>query len=435
MAQALITINGTAGSNDDLPIGLPVLLSNQDSGGEFFYFWEILDQPPGPVDSIIPNNIRDTSFTPNKEGSYLIQLTVNNNTDITNRAVAAVRFLKTRERAPAAQEQTEVDTAKGWADATNSWFSSLNNSVADPGIVIGVAGEPFAAGNIVRISPISGFSTLKSGLPGEEIVPQFALASGDDFYTAPLFLFIGTNTGATTAISGDVIRARLWGLFTTTLPFSAAIGDAVYVSPDGDFRGDFTTTDAPRCVGYVVGEVFLGVYAVYFNGLMPSSAALDLLLTNPGSVGLSPSNAIRLINDSNVLKASVNGSAYAPIAGGGTSEFDLGVYFLGQPDANEVILRYTFNQSVDFDANFLGSHGTAEDVATVIDAEFNIIKDDGVSETVVGTLNYGPGDANASFNAGSPVSFLAGESLKIVGPFSINPTLSGISINLKGTRV
>ena len=436
MAQALITINGTVGSNDDLPINVSVLLSNVDSGGEDFYFWEILDQPPGPADAITPNNIKSPSFTPKKEGSYLIQLTVNNNVDLANRAIAAVRFLKTRERAPAAQEQTEVDTTKGWGDATNDWFSRLDNFIADPGVIVGVAEGALVVGNIVRLSPVSGFSVLKSGLPGEEIVPRFSLVSGDDLYTGPVFLFIGTASGSTTAISGDVVRARLFGMYFTTLPFGVSVGDTLYVRPDGEFRQDVTTIDAPRPVAFVVGEVSLGVYALYYNGLMATSAAIDLVSANTGSLGPAPANTIRLVNDSSVLKVSVDGSAYTPISSGVDTEFDLGMYFLGQPLSGEVVLRYTFNQDIEFPVGFAGSHGTAEDIATVTDMEFSVVKDDGVTETTIGAVLFGPGDLNATFDLPVAVTFFTGETIKLVLTTAVpDPTLSGLAINLKGTKL
>ena len=436
MAQALITIDGTPGSNDDLTIGATVLLSNQDSGGEFSYFWQILDQPPGPADLIIPNDIRDTSFTPRKEGSYLIQLTVNNNTDIVNRAIAAVRFIKTRERAPAAQEQTEVDTAKGWGDATNDWFARLNDSISDPGVVIGVAGSSLSYGDIIGLAALGPSATLKPGLPGEEVVPQFSIVSGDNLNTVPVFVFVGTSSGSSSAIAGDVIKARLFGLLLTSLSYTPVVGSAVYVGASGELVGDFTTVDAPRLVGYVVGEPTAGTYAIYFNGMMSMSATMELLSANTSAIGVAPANTIRLVNDANVLKYSANGSPYTEISGGSGSgsEFDLGVYFLGKPDSEDLILRYTFNQEVTFPIDLVGSHATVEIPSGTIDTELSIIYDDGVSETTIGSINYGPAAINASFSLSSETTFAIGDTIKIVAPTTPDSDISGISINLKGTR-
>ena len=435
MAQALITINGVPGSNDDLPIGTPVFLSNVDSTGEFFYFWEILDQPPGPADSIIPNNIRDTSFTPNKEGSYLIQLTVNPNSPIVNRAIAAVRFLKTRERAPAAQEQTEVDTAKGWGDATNNWFARLNDSIADPGIVVGVSASNLSYGDIVSLTLLGSEAILKPGLPGEEVVTTFVKVSGDDAIQDAVFVFIGTSAGSTTAIPGDIIRVKLFGLFLTSLPFLPAPGAKLYLGANGTFIDNFTLVNAPRIVGRFVGQPIPGTHAIYFNGMTQLSAYFDLLTVDIPSLGLAPANTIRLVNDANILKYSANGGPYTEISGSGSSNFDLGVYFFGKPESEDIILRYTFNQDISFDIDFVGSHATVEVPSSTVDTELSVIKDDGVTETIIGTILYGPADINATLTLSSVTVFAAGETIKIVAPISPDADISGISINLKGTRV
>ena len=106
MPAAAIQINGVLGPEDDLPLGAPVQLSNQDTGGEVSYAWQILDRPEGSAAVLTNPAIENPLFTPDVEGTYLLRLTVNATTatEAIDTQVAAVRFLKTDQRAPAAGE-------------------------------------------------------------------------------------------------------------------------------------------------------------------------------------------------------------------------------------------------------------------------------------------------------------------------------------------
>src|SRR5262245_63840027 len=100
MTQALITINGSPGADIDLPIDTLVQLNNTGTGGELTYKWSIVSQPPGTLDALSATNIQNPTFTPKKEGSYLIQLIVNESlgTEKRDRTIAAVRHIKSNSR-------------------------------------------------------------------------------------------------------------------------------------------------------------------------------------------------------------------------------------------------------------------------------------------------------------------------------------------------
>src|SRR3990172_13081551 len=124
MASAEIEINGVAGSEEDLELGVEVTLTNVDDTGVTDWLWELLDIPTGSI-AVLADETTDTAtFTPDVEGSYLIKLTVNTNED-TDTAIAAVKTLRNRIRIPAAGERTETSATRGWAEARNAAIARL----------------------------------------------------------------------------------------------------------------------------------------------------------------------------------------------------------------------------------------------------------------------------------------------------------------------
>jgi len=235
MPQALIKINGVAGSDTDLPINTLVQLDNQNTGGEVSYLWAILDQPPGTADVLSSTTIQNPTFTPKKEGTYLIKLIVNLAlpTEQTNSVVAAIRQLKDRERVPAAGETTEADTSDGWAVANNSNLRTLDSFKADPAIfvAIDVAGG-LGAGSIIKINSAT---TIKVGLPGQEIVPgaTVALATSLSDTYQPLAYVIGSVTGGAGPFAANTLfRARFFGM-QGPIVGAPVLGADVFLSDTG----------------------------------------------------------------------------------------------------------------------------------------------------------------------------------------------------------
>lgn len=171
MPQALIKVNAVVGSNTDLPINVLVALDNQNTGGELTYRWAMLDEPPGALDALSSLVIQAPTFTPKKEGTYLLELVVNEflPTEARDRVVCAVRQVKTNFRVPAAGEDTEADASDGWATSVDVMLRAFDAVRADPGLFIAkVEGTPIPSlvrGNLVRFSTSE---LLLSGLPGEQ---------------------------------------------------------------------------------------------------------------------------------------------------------------------------------------------------------------------------------------------------------------------------
>lgn len=261
-----MTINAVPGSNTNLPIDTIVQLDNQNSGGEITYTWSILDQPPGAADALSSVSVQNPFFTPKKEGSYLIRLIVNQGlpTEQEDRVIAAIQQVKTLERIPAAGETTEADSSDGWATATNSYLRRIDTLLGDPGVFVGVnaSGGVLTRGDVCRAT---ASSVIKTGLPGQEIVPGFskalatALASVDE----PLVVCDGAVSGAPSVANGGLMKVRFLGRYAGNTGGVAAVGDPIYVSDTG------TMSLTPGTVKRKLGSAMTAgaTYDVWFAGM------------------------------------------------------------------------------------------------------------------------------------------------------------------------
>lgn len=289
MSQAKIEINTAAGSDVDLPINTLVQLSNGDIGDETSYAWAILDQPAGAADALSSAMIENPTFTPKKEGTYLIQLIVDLGlpTEDRDTAVAGIRQLKTRIRVPAAGETTEESTSRGWAVEVNEILQLVDSLKADPGVqVCQVAGAGVALYDVVRFV---GHATIKSGLPGEEkvLTVDEALATLVTNVDEPLGLVIGVVDGSPIGV-GSLVYVRRFGLqLNVPIATAPSVGIPLYVSNAGVLTG--TPGTVQRLVGRVVSVPGPPLVAdVYFDG-----AIFDF----QGSVTLSNNNPSTIVPD------------------------------------------------------------------------------------------------------------------------------------------
>lgn len=266
MPSATILVNGTPGSNDALPINALVQLNNQNTGGEVSYLWELLDQPDGAADALSATTLQNPTLTPRKEGSYLLRLTVNLGlpSQAISTAVAAIRHLRTNERAPAAFEVFEVDAARGWKTAADRWLNRLNVAATDANVVacaLPSSGVP-ALGDVVAFA---GVGLIKSGLPGQEILPLVQVApatSAPTMRSQHLGVVVGTPTGAPPAANGVALVRRV-GLLELPYAGSPSVGDLVFVSDAN--RPSLSPGTNSRVIGKVVA-VSGGNYQVFADG-------------------------------------------------------------------------------------------------------------------------------------------------------------------------
>jgi PKD repeat protein len=280
MPSANIQINGVAASDDDLPINTIVQLNNVNTGGETSYLWEILDQPEGTADVVSSATIQNPTFTPKKEGSYLIRLTVNQGggDQVVNTKIAAVRQLKSNERVPSAFEVLEVDSAKGWKTATNRLLSRADDALADSNLIVCVNSATLTA-TVGDIVSFTGISTIKSGLPGEETVltaSQASASSAAPMRSSMLGIVVATPSGAATS-AGTLLIVRVRGLVETSVLIGGtpAIGDLVWVGDNS--RPSLTPGTNPRLVGKIVLVNATQSYRFVIDGSLAIGARTDAL--------------------------------------------------------------------------------------------------------------------------------------------------------------
>lgn len=274
MPQAQITINGFPVSNDDLPINVVVALNNNNIGGELTYNWSILDQPPGAADALSSAVIQNPTFTPKKEGTYLLKLVVNLAlpSEVSDIKIVGIRQLKTRERVPAAGETTE-DGTRGWADPGGAFLQLVDKTAADPGVLTAVVETGAPNVNIANVVRASSTEVLKSGLPGQENVVGVRTTTAAVFANIDqmLALCIGAVDGsAGPYVPGTLIRVRVFGL-RTGLTGVPVVGDPVYVSDAGTIA--LVPGTNTRQIGNVTRASF-GTYDVFIDGTYGATVGL-----------------------------------------------------------------------------------------------------------------------------------------------------------------
>lgn len=270
MPSAAIEINAVVGSNPPngtaLVVGAVVQLSNADTGGELTYLWEWLDRPEGSLSAFSNPAIENPTFTADSEGTYLIKLTVNRTLpdEVVNTEIAAVKQLKSAIRIPAAAETDEESTTRGWAEDVNRAMKMVDTLRGDPGFMTGLSAGVESMGHVLYIS---GMSTLKAGLPGQELVPTFtsALGSSTTHTDLPLWVFTGKVGGGTSTIANDLLFARMSGVVGPLALGAGVAGDPVYLT-DAGIMSTTVGTYARRCGTIVL--VSGADYYVHFNGAL-----------------------------------------------------------------------------------------------------------------------------------------------------------------------
>lgn len=261
MPTVAIRINGAAaGPNLDLPINTLVTLTNNDNTGVTTWNWSFITRPEGSAAAIASASSATSTFTPDVEGTYLIQLVVNQAlvTQASGRTVAAVLFVKTRQRAPAGREATEADATLGWSLANNRVLKQVTDVAADPMQVVAViSGE---SGHAVwtkgDVAAANGTSLIKTGLPGQERLMRVDLVFSDpasEWEHRPLFVFERAVSGAGTAAPGQLAVFRHVGLIqdVSDAPNTPVVDDIVYLDDNG--RLSTVAGGITRILGRVVG--------------------------------------------------------------------------------------------------------------------------------------------------------------------------------------
>jgi len=118
--------NQVSQSRDDLVLNQVVTLLNQHDANVVSCLWQLIDKPQGSSASLSSATSPTTTFTPDVVGTYLIKLTVNNGQAVDQKG-AAVKTANLHYRIPAASEDGEFDSVRGWATAVDFAFQKLDD--------------------------------------------------------------------------------------------------------------------------------------------------------------------------------------------------------------------------------------------------------------------------------------------------------------------
>jgi hypothetical protein len=235
MATANIRINGTPPPTT-LGFSASVSLSNFDNSGVTAWLWTLLDRPVGSAAVLTTPTMAASTFTADKEGTYLIRLSVNNN-ESTDTAIAAVLNTLTGIRIPAAQERLEA-SSRGWAESLNNILISYEEELRMGRIISVLSPGAIAVGTPVRVT---GEWTMPSG----QKLPLIAVADASVASRLPAIgVVIESAIG-----SGVVIGVRTFGGLTeySIDTSTISVGDPIYLSDSGYL------SVAPDTIPYIIG--------------------------------------------------------------------------------------------------------------------------------------------------------------------------------------
>lgn len=307
------------GSRDDLVLGTPVVLSNQNNAGITSWVWQLIDKPAGSTAVLSTPTASTSGFTPDVDGTYLVKLSVNNGllSAASATAGAAIKTTNLHYRIPAAQEEEEFDLTRGWAGAVNDALQKLDDGYAAvTGSLSGYALDSAVVHKTGNES-IDGYKTFTS-----------IVLSDNGFDTATA---TSLNIGEVNATGGTV------GNGGTTGTFNWGINGAILYSQNGS---NSVTVD--NSFVNVVGNTILnGNVSILQNidTFGPSSfiigagSAIDVRLARPGILthvygDLTVDGTFVLdgytINPSGAASGQAlvyNGSAFVPqaVSGGGVT--------------------------------------------------------------------------------------------------------------------
>lgn len=321
MARAQIKINGTDSRFTVVTIGGVVSLSNDDSGGETTYAWQVVDQPEGTTDALSATNVRDVTITPTKEGSYELLLTVNGT--LVQTAVVAVLDARTGERIPAATETTESGAAEGWALAMKRILARALHAGVDANVVVTRTPGGIAAGALVSLTSVV---TINAGTQAAFDVPSIAAALGTSTHVDRIGVLVdGVTPGSLGA--GALVLVRMYGLVATSGVGSPAAGDPVYLGNTG--APSLTPGTVSRLIGHVVSSSGgsyrwvidaasgFATFTATVAGLAPASGGGTSKFLRADGTWVVPSGTLL-----GVQEFTANGT-YTPIASGITAEIEV----------------------------------------------------------------------------------------------------------------
>ena len=261
---ASITINGVPGPLLTANAGDTITV-NDVGGTATTWAWSLASIPPGSTAVLLAPTAQTTTFVVDVEGTYLVQLVVDDTlpTESFATTIVAIPSQTSAQRVPAVGETVESGV-RGWDTGAGSYLRLLDTRLENPGIVAGVATGALSQGTVVAIGqdpvdPVGSQSAAQilAAYPGARTLPL--LYSGASIAAADLVGFAFTTpSGGGSAVANDVVLVRTSGIYSGfTLGSWASTDDYpyLYLTTAGavvDVLPSATVTVPPRIVGKVV---------------------------------------------------------------------------------------------------------------------------------------------------------------------------------------
>lgn len=118
-----------------------------------------------------------------------------------------------------------------------------------------------------------------------------------------------------------------------------------------------------------------------------------------------------------------------PTGPAGSTAYSLPIYFIETPITNEVLLYHVFAENVAFPDDFTGAVGV---VGTNPTASFVLsIEKNGVA---AGSITVSTSGVFTFATTGTTLSFVPGDTIKVICPTTVDATVASLTTTLKGTR-
>lgn len=130
MPQALIEWDGNPGPYDALSVGVGVTVANVDTGGEFQWDFTLVRKPLSSA-AVLAGAGNSRTLVPDVEGTYVVNIVVNNDPNLADESAAAVLYYPSGLREPAPLETLEWDSTNGWSSdpALHAIWERANHGV------------------------------------------------------------------------------------------------------------------------------------------------------------------------------------------------------------------------------------------------------------------------------------------------------------------
>jgi len=158
-----------------------------------------------------------------------------------------------------------------------------------------------------------------------------------------------------------------------------------------------------------------------------SAGAADLVVRQGTTTVTVPAGASQLLHTTGTTDGLI---PVAPAAQtGGAAPFDIALYFPGQPEVAERLLKLEVARGFTLPVDLSGSRGHADTGATA-EAVCTILQN-GVA---VGSITFAAASQDAAFALAGGLALVPGDRLELVAPATQDATLAGLALTLIGTR-